>query len=116
MSAPGELVPASAIGSVAGLNLTSVVLSLDSRLPASIAPGSRVDVWSAREVESRTFGAPVVLVPSAIVVRVIDEEGIVVGGSGAVVEILIPRFATARVLEAIANGASLAVIPVDLPL
>lgn len=114
--AAGELLPASAVGSVAGLELTSVVLSLDSQLPASIGPGSRVDVWSAREIENSSYGAPVVLVPSAIVVRLVEDEGIVVGAAGAAVEVLIPRFSTARVLEAIVNGASLAVVPVDLGL
>jgi len=114
--AAGELVPASAVGSVAGLHLTSVVLSLGSQLPASVAPGSRVDVWSAREIANSTFGVPVVLVPSAIVVRIVDDEGIIVGAARATVEVLIPRFSTARVLDAVANGASLAVVPVDLPL
>jgi hypothetical protein len=123
----GELVPHAAVGSQVGRSLTSIVVSVDSALAASVAPGSRVDLWSAEpatasaEAEEHsspapgTFAAPTVLVSSAIVVRLVDQKN-VVASNGASVELLIPKSDTASVLDAIANGAVLSVLPVDLPL
>ena len=133
--AAGELVPQSAVGSEAGAQLTSVVVSVGSALPASVAPGSRVDLWAAvqggGDVQSDTgadadgseptnggadsFGPPTVLVSSAIVVRLIDQKQLV-ASTGSSVELLVPKADTASVLDAIANGAMLSVVPVDLPL
>jgi hypothetical protein len=114
--AAGELVPSSAVGSAAGLQLTSVVVPVNTELAASIGPGSRVDVWSARAVDSTSFAAPTVLVSSAIVVRIIERKQLVADQAGGSVELLVPRFSTAGVLEATANGAALSIVPVDLPL
>jgi hypothetical protein len=111
----GELVPTSAVGSTAGLDLTSVVVPLDTPLSQSVAASSRVDVWSAKQVTNGVFAAPTVLVSSAIVVRLVEDKGIVVDSTDASVELLVPRDATASVLEAVANGAALSVVPVDLP-
>jgi hypothetical protein len=114
--APGELVPASAIGSRSGLKLTSVVVAVNVSLAESVVPGSRVDVWAARQVDTSRFAAPRVLASSAIVVRVIDEKSIVSTNVGSSVELLVPRPSTASLLENIANGAAISVLPVDLPL
>ncbi len=118
--AAGELVPSSAVGSQAGADLTSVVVSLNTALAASIVPGSRVDLWSADAVQATEtgggsgFAAPTVLVSSAIVVRIVDQKN-VVASNGSEVELLVPKDATASVLDAVANGAALSVVPVDLP-
>lgn len=113
--AKGELVPASAVGSTAGIRQTAIVIAVSNQLAASVVPGSAVDLWAAHEAEEGDFGGPVVLVPSAIVVRVIEGDGIVVGASAGSVEILVPRTRIARVLEATANGDSLSLVPVNLP-
>ena len=117
----GELVPTSAVGSEAGADLTSIVVSLNTALSASIGPGSRVDLWSADALDATAegggsgFAAPTVLVSSAIIVRIVDEKNLV-ATTGSEVELLVPKDATASVLDAIANGAALSVVPVDLPL
>ncbi|MEJ1230332.1 MAG: hypothetical protein WDM88_06455 [Galbitalea sp.] len=49
--AAGELVPHSAVGSEAGTRLTSVVVSVNAALAASITAGTRVDLWSARQAQ-----------------------------------------------------------------
>jgi hypothetical protein len=128
--AAGELVPHSAVGSEAGQNLTSIVVSVNSALAASIAPGARVDLWSADPATAAgdgsgdsnsgaggagSFAAPTVLVSSAIVVRLVETKNLV-ASNGSSVELLMPKSATATVLDAIANGAVLSVLPVDLPL
>jgi hypothetical protein len=126
----GELVAHTAVGSEAGKSLTSIVVSVNGALAASIVPWSRIDLWSsepadvtaaARGDEPSTpgapgaFTAPTVLVSSAIVVRLVDQKS-VVASSGSSVEVLLPKSQVAAVLDAIANGAVLSVLPVDLPL
>ncbi|HEY1530145.1 MAG TPA: SAF domain-containing protein [Galbitalea sp.] len=123
--AAGELVPHSAVGSVVGQALTSAVVAVNGTLASSIAPGTRVDLWSAQPASLSdgdttaaavgSFDAPTVLVSSAIVVRIVDQKNLV-GSTGSSVELLLPKADTATVLDAIANGAVLSVVPVDLPL
>lgn len=132
--AAGELVPQSAVGSEAGVDLTSIVVTLNTALAASVAPGSRVDLWSADQATADDatagsddgastganggaggFAPPTVLVSSAIVVRLVEQKQLV-ASSGSSVELLVPKADTASVLDAIANGAVLSVVPVDLPI
>jgi hypothetical protein len=123
--AAGELVPHTAVGSEVGQFLTSVVVSVNSALAASVVPGSRVDLWSAEPASASddgtttggagSYNAPTVLVSSAIVVRLVDQKNLV-ASNGSSVELLMPKSDTATVLDAIANGAVLSVLPVDLPL
>ena len=114
--AAGELVPSSAVSSVASEDSTSVVLDLGSALPESVSVGSRVDVWAGRELDTGDFEAPTVIIGSATVVRVVDNQSLMASDSGTGLELLIPRSTTARVLEAVANGAAISVVPVDVPL
>ncbi len=111
----GELIPASAVGSVSGLRLTSLVLDVNGALAASIAPGSTVDVWSAREVANGQFGPPVVIVSGATVVRLVTSDTIMAGGESVAVEVLVPKARVARVLEAVSNADAMSIVPADLP-
>jgi len=124
----GELVAHTAVGSQAGKSLTSIVVSVGGTLAASIDAGSRVDLWSSAPADAAadgegsapagaagSFAAPTVLVSSAIVVRIVDQKNLV-ASSGSSVEVLLPKSQVAMVLDAIANGAVLSVLPVDLPL
>ncbi len=112
----GELVPASAVGSEAGQRFSAVVLTLTSQLSASVRAGSYVDLWSAKEQETRgNYGPPTVLVSSASVVRLVTSEGLVIDKGVASVEVLVPKSRIARVLEAVANGDALSLVPVSIP-
>lgn len=113
--ATGELIPSSAVGSPSGLRYASIVVTVPGQLPASIAPGSSVDVWAATEDETNLFGPPSVIVSSAIVVRLVEDEGIVAGGDTSSLELLVARSKVARVLEAIANDDALSVVPTSIP-
>jgi hypothetical protein len=113
--AAGELVPTSALGDAAGLRLASIVVSVNGQLPKSVEPGSTVDLWSSRSQEASEFGAPSVIVPSAIVVREVESEGLVASGDVTTVELLVPRLRIARVLEAIANKDALSIVPSSIP-
>lgn len=113
--AAGELVPTSALGNAAGLHFGAVVVTVAGQLPGSIEPGSLVDLWSSRADENGAFGPPSVLVSHATIVRVIEDDGLVVDGSASNVELLVPRSKIARVLEAIANSSALSLVPVSIP-
>ena len=113
--AEGELVPASAVGATEGERQTSIVVGVAGELAESVAAGSIVDVWSARESTGGVFEAPVVIVSGATVVRLVDRQGLVVDNDSRSIEVLVPRTDVARVLEAIANDDAIAVVPASLP-
>jgi hypothetical protein len=112
--AAGELVPASAVGSAASVDSTSLVITVKGQLSQSIAPGATADVWAAPKTDDG-FGAPVVIVPDATVVRLVKPSGIVVDESSGSVEILVPKDTVARVLEAVADSDALSLVPTSLP-
>lgn len=112
----GELLPRSSVGDSAGARVTSLVVSPTGDLARSVASGAVVELWAAEQAENGVFAAPTVLVSSATVVRLVESDGIIATGSGASVELLIPRSRTARVLEAIANQDALSLVPSSLPL
>lgn len=114
--AAGELVPASAVGRRSGEMRTSVVVELTSPLAVALGPGSVVDVWSARQSDHARFDPPVVLVGQAAVVRIVEPTGLVAASGRRSVEVLVPKARVAAVLEAIANGDAVAVVPVNEPL
>lgn len=111
--AAGELVPVAAVGTRAGAGVTSIVIDLQGRLPGSIEAGSVVDVWAARRLEQSQFAPPGVLVARASVVRIVPPTGLIAADGAESVEIVVPKEKIAAVLEAIANGDSLAIVPVD---
>jgi hypothetical protein len=114
--AEGELVPMAAVGNSAGERLSSIVITVGSKLPVAVGAGAVVDVWASREGDSGAFGPPTVLIPSATVVRVEESEGLIAGAGAVSVELLVPRSRTARLLEALANADALSLVPVNLPL
>ena len=138
--AKGELLPTSAVGSTAGVRSTSLVLQLATRVSGAVVPGASIDIWAAPDPNhSSTAGpgnltaeptpgasaaasvvdpsAPTVLVSGAIVVKVLDDSsGFSVASSGSSVEVLVPRTKVARLLEAIAQKAALAVVPAGIPI
>ena len=111
----GELVPRSALGTLAGVTVASIVVQVNGELPQSVGAGSVVDLWSARQVDNNSFGPPAVLVPSATIVRVIRQEGIISNSGRQSVEILVPRTRTAALLEALANSDSISLVPTGIP-
>jgi hypothetical protein len=113
--AAGELVPRSALGDPAGLRLTSVVVTVDGQLGAAVGPGSIVDLWAAAVEDGERIPTPDVIVPGAVVVRLLASESIVAGRQTTAVEVLVPRDRTARLLEALANGDAMSVVAADLP-
>jgi len=106
----GELVPVAAVGDVASISTAVVMVPVAAPLPTGLHPGASADVWSAAPDVASGFAPPVVLVPAAVVGRVVDDAGLV-AGSGVSVEIVVPRDRVARVLEALADGAVISLVP-----
>lgn len=111
----GELVPTSAVGNAASIRVASIVVTVSGQLSKSIGPGTVVDVWSAVETDHGVFGPPAVLVGTATVVRVVESSGLIADNGGGGVEVLVPRSKIARVLEAVANGDAISLVPVSIP-
>jgi flagella basal body P-ring formation protein FlgA len=136
--AKGELLPTSAVGSTTGVRSTSLVLQLATRVSGAVVPGASIDIWAAPDSDgvgavtlsgtpsddsgdpdaaAADAAAPTVLVSGATVVRVLDDSGgFSVASSGSSVEVLVPRTRVARLLEAIAQKAALAVVPAGIPI
>ncbi|MBF4633364.1 hypothetical protein ITJ38_02985 [Agreia pratensis] len=113
----GELVPRSAVGEVRAGDEAQVVVTVSGPIPSVIDRSSRVTLWASAASDSgTTFEAPVVLVAEAEVISVIEPTGIVASDSEMRVELRVPRGSVASVLEAMANGAALAIVPDDEPL
>lgn len=113
--APGEMVPIASLGTADSARLASVVVRTGQEVPGSVEAGTVVDLWSAVAVEGGGFGPPSVLAAGAIVARVIEQDGLIASGQGAVVELLVPRTKIAPVLAAIDNSAAMSLVPVSLP-
>lgn len=113
----GELVPRTAVGEASSVASTALVLELAGAPSSAVEPGAVVDVWaSPADAEGRGFGAPIVLVSDAVVVRVVTDDGVLAPSSAGAVEVLVPRARVARVLQSQAMGDALAVVPAGLPL
>ena len=138
--AKGELLPTSSVDSSSGVRSTSLVLQLATRVSGAVVPGATIDIWAAADPDavgtvtaSNTPGdpatdsmdsapsagtvAPTVIVSAATVVKVLDDSGgFSVASTGSSVEVLVPRSKVARLLQAIAQKASLSVVPAGIPL
>jgi hypothetical protein len=111
----GELIPTSSLGSHEGLSLTAVVVSPQGGLAETVASGASVDVWASAEADDGGYGAPGVIISSAVVVRLVENDSFVSSAGSSALELLVPRSRVARLLEAMANGDVLSVIPTNLP-
>jgi hypothetical protein len=113
----GEMVPVEAVGENRAEDEAQVVVTMAGPVPSTVDEASRVTLWaSAAAAEGTGFAAPVVLVDQAEVVTVRESTGLVSTGADVQVELRVPRESIASVLEAMANGAALAIVPDDEPL
>lgn len=106
----GEFVPRSAVADAASNRVTTVVVRTANPVPASVARGALVELWSAPALERGTFGTPAVLVADATVSRVDADAGVLRDGAVSL-ELVVPRADVGRTLEAVAAGAALSIVP-----
>lgn len=106
----GELMPRSAVDALDRTGLATVVVPSRGALPSSLGPGATVDVWAAHRADRDTYEPPAVLVTGAEIAAIQEPEGIVDSG-GRSVELLIPREKVAALLEALAAGDVIDLVP-----
>ncbi|AKU16243.1 SAF domain-containing protein [Luteipulveratus mongoliensis] len=119
---PGELLPRSAIGSPAQVEVKAVSVRIDPSLAAALVPGSIVDVWvsAKRDVAgAATYAKPTRMIERAVVSRVPADDGRFGIGSGqdAAVHVLVPKDRVAAVIGAVNTEAKVTLVPTaDSPL
>ena len=106
----GELVPHDALVTARSRATTTVVVESTADVPASIRPGSTVDVWAAEPEEQHSYGTPKILVSDAVVAKVAKDDSMLGGGSASL-ELVIPRADVADTLAAIAADWAVSVVP-----
>ena len=107
----GELVPDSAVDAVDRAGLATVVVSSGAPLPSELAVGATVDVWAASEIDQGAYEPPAVLVADAEIAGLQEPKGMVASSSGVSVELLIPREKVAALLQALASGDVIDLVP-----
>ena len=115
---PGELIPASGVGSAAAVDVQQVALLVDATSAAAISAGSVVDVYVNRPKEGTTVGLPTYAGPERVlesvsVVRVAGEDT-VLGASAETraVHVMVPRDAVRDVVADVDLGARITLVPV----
>lgn len=107
----GELVPTGALSPATSARSTVVVIESTTGVPASVAVGTAVEIWSAPRSEPDRFGAPRVLVADAVVAGLPSEDAMSAPSRGSAVELVVPRAEVAEVLAATAAGDALSIVP-----
>ena len=110
----GELVPASAIGPAGGLDRRPVPVPVSAPVPVGLRPAAVVDVWSsARDQASASAYKPPVRLAHNVEIFAVTSDTSALGASrGASVQVLLGEDEVRSVLDALANGARLAIVPV----
>jgi hypothetical protein len=114
---PGELLPASALGTRDAIDLKPVSVPVDRGAAGQLAAGSVVDVWvNAKDPSSAAekYGKPAKTIEAAPVVRTPDTSG---GGLGSAsgmtaVQIMVPEPRVQELIAAIDQGAKITLVPV----
>jgi len=114
---PGELLPTSALGTKADVNLKPVSVPVDGGAAGQLAAGSIVDVWvNAKDPSSslEKYGNPVRTLEAVTVVRAPEASG---GGLGAAsgttaVQVMVPDASVQALIAAIDQGARITLVPV----
>ncbi|WP_029149291.1 SAF domain-containing protein [Microbacterium indicum] len=109
--AAGELIPVSATGAAADLDVTTLVVQSALEVPVGVQAGSSVELWAAAPVGPGEYDEPALIVPDAVVGQVIEDDG-VVSQAGAKLELVVPRDAVAVVLANVSGGSALSAVPV----
>jgi hypothetical protein len=105
--AAGEVIPLSAVTTWQLDDYSNVVLSPTVALSAQIKPGTKVSIWSAKQLDYQSFEEPTLIALDVEVVSVSKPQGNFSNGSD-LVELRVPLANVQYLLGAIANGAALA--------
>ncbi|MCK6212050.1 hypothetical protein KZX45_16020 [Georgenia sp. EYE_87] len=114
----GELVPRSAVGDAASVDLRPVVVPLGLAVPADLAAGAVVDLWLAPPAPIGGVGQsaaaapePALLAAELVVAEVVEDDSVLSGATGTSVELLVPRLDLPDVLAAVSTDGQLVAVP-----
>lgn len=110
--AAGELVPLEALGPADAVRTTTVVVPSSTRVPAAVAPGAPVEVWSAPRRAAGEYETPRIIVADAVVSRIVQDESLGAAAADSV-ELVVPRSGLAELLAALSGEAMLSVVPAN---
>jgi hypothetical protein len=111
----GELLPRTATAPAAAWNRRPVTIPLDGPAPAGVLRGAQVDIWMSprdRAAGADAYGPARLMITAADVAEVTAEGGPLSAGRAATVQVMLPADRLAPVLDALANEARLALVPV----
>jgi hypothetical protein len=113
---PGEILPVSAVGSAGELTRRPVTVPLESAPPSGLVTGSLADVWASprrRDAGSSAgFASPRRIATSVEVFHVARAGSTLSAARSASVQVLLDESELPLLLDALANGARTAVVPV----
>lgn len=108
----GELVPASALGTVDELDRSPVGIPLDTPVPAQATAGSHVDVWvAAQKPSGRGYEKPRKLIPGAEIATIDTSTSALGSSSGTTVHVLATPAQIAPLVDALGNSAKVTLVP-----
>jgi hypothetical protein len=114
----GELVPRSAVGDAAAVDLRPVVVPLGLAVPADLAAGAVVDLWLTPPAPIGGVGQPAAAGPEPalvaaelVVAEVVEDDSMLSGTTGTSVELLVPRLDLPDVLAALSSEGQLVAVP-----
>lgn len=112
--AAGELVPSGALGSAAGMTRRPVAIPVPAPMPSGLHRGTAVDLWSsAKETGTGETGyAPPARIAQGAEVYALVAPGAGLGSAGSgSAQVLLDEAQLRAVLDALANGAKIALVP-----
>lgn len=110
----GELVPRTAVGVAGDLTRRPVAIPVPAPLPDTLRPGVAVDVWSSLKetgAGSTGYRAPVRIAQAAEVFAIDAPAVGLASVQNSAVQVLLEETELRAVLDGLANGARLAVVP-----
>lgn len=110
----GEMLPVRALGEAVSDGRSAVVVEVQGALPRAVRSGSIIDVWTAAPSDDG-YEAPAVLIEGAIVVGILEDEGILASAAQQL-ELLVPTDQTSVLLEAMSNDHVLSIVPLAQPI
>ena len=109
--AAGELVPRSAVGQAASLDVRPVPVTVADAPSAGVVEGALVDLWATpRDANGDAAGLPALLAAGLEVAEVARPTGAFAVGGQTTIHVLVPERALPEVLGALATKGSVQVV------
>jgi hypothetical protein len=111
----GEPVPRSAVVPAASLDQRPVSIPMEGAPPEGVSAGGLVDVWASEkavDAGQENYRPPELIAQRVAVFHVDQPDSSLGGDRNTVIEVLLPPEDLSPVLDALANDARLAVLPV----